>query len=136
MQREEDTLVGYLPKQPSAGKLEYRVILSYQDQEVSLPGTTPVVIRFKGEVPTLVIILHVVVIFLALLFSTRAGLEALDAWMGGMKFIQASEASALNQMSTVFIFVLGVIFLKESVTREKIVALLLAVAGVLLVTLI
>jgi hypothetical protein len=79
MQRPDDSLVGYLPKQPSAGKLEYRVILSYQDQKVSLPETTPVVIRFKGEVPTLVIILHVVVIFLALLFSTRAGLEALNS---------------------------------------------------------
>ena len=78
MQREENALVGYLPKQPSAGKLEYRVILSYQDQQVSLPGETPVVIRYKGEVPLLVIILHVVVIFLALLFSTRAGLEALS----------------------------------------------------------
>lgn len=79
MQWRDDSLVGYLPKQPSAGKLEYRVILSYQDQEVSLPGTTPVVIRFKGEVPTLVIILHVIVIFLALLFSMRAGLEALSS---------------------------------------------------------
>ena len=68
--------------------------------------------------------------------SFFGGYLALIAWMGGMKFIQASEASALNQMSTVFIFVLGVIFLKESITREKIVALLLAVAGVLLVTLI
>lgn len=79
MQRQDGSLIGYLPKQPSAGKLEYRVILSYRAQEASLSGISPVVIRYKGEVPTLVIILHVVVIFLALLFSMRAGLEALSS---------------------------------------------------------
>ena len=78
MQRREETLVGYLPKQPAAGKLEYRVILSNQQEKVSLAGDTPVVIRFKGEVPTFIIILHILVIFLALLFSMRTGLEALS----------------------------------------------------------
>jgi drug/metabolite transporter (DMT)-like permease len=67
--------------------------------------------------------------------SFLGGYLALIVWMGGMKLIQASEASALNQMSTVFIFVLGVIFLKERATKEKIIALLLAVIGVFLVTL-
>lgn len=67
--------------------------------------------------------------------SFFGGYLALVVWMGGMKFIQASEASALNQMSTVFIFVLGVIFLKEGATKEKIIALLLAGLGVFLVTL-
>jgi len=57
------------------------------------------------------------------------------AWMGGMKFTQASVASALNQMHTIFIFALGVIFLKEGVSLKKTIALLIAVVGVLLVTL-
>jgi len=52
-----------------------------------------------------------------------------------MKFTQASVASALNQMHTIFIFVLGVIFLKEGITLRKTIALLIAVIGVLLVTL-
>lgn len=67
--------------------------------------------------------------------SFFGGFLALVVWMGGMKLIQASEASALNQMSTVFIFVLGVIFLKERASKEKITALLLAILGVLLITL-
>jgi uncharacterized membrane protein len=66
--------------------------------------------------------------------SFLGGYLAFTAWMGGMKFTLASTASALNQMSTVFIFVLGVLFLKEAITSRKITALCLAVAGVLLIT--
>ena len=60
---------------------------------------------------------------------------SLLAWMGGMKLIQTSEASALNQLNIIFIFIFGVIFLKESVTLRKVSALMLAALGVLLVTL-
>ena len=75
--RENDTLVTHLPHQPPAGKLEYKVILSHQDKEVSLSGENPVVIRFKGAVPLSVLIPHVLIMFLAMFFSTRTGLEAL-----------------------------------------------------------
>lgn len=60
---------------------------------------------------------------------------SLLAWMGGMKLIQTSEASALNQLNIVFIFILGVIFLKESITLRKTSALILAAVGAMLVTL-
>ena len=56
-------------------------------------------------------------------------------WMGGMKYTQASEASALNQMTAVFIFVFGIIFLKERATLMNVFALMLATFGILLVTL-
>ena len=75
--REKDTLVTHLPHQPPAGKLEYKVILNHQDKEVSLSGENPVVIRFKGAVPISVLIPHVLIMFLAMFFSTRTGLEAL-----------------------------------------------------------
>ncbi len=57
----------------------------------------------------------------------------LITWMGGMKHTLASVAAPLNQLHTIFIFVLGALFLKEKVTRAKLMALLLAVAGALLV---
>ncbi len=76
--RREDSLVASLPKQPPAGKLEYKVILSYQMEETSLSGEKPVIIRFKGPVPSAVLTPHVIIIFLAMLFSTRAGIAALD----------------------------------------------------------
>ena len=78
MLRQGDRLVGYLPKQPPAGKLDYRVVLNDGGRDVSLTGETPVVIRFKGHVPLGVLLAHVIVMFAAMLLSTRAGLAALD----------------------------------------------------------
>lgn len=77
--RKDDLLVGSLPAQPPARKLEYRVILIYREKEISLSGEKPVVIRFKGHVPGALLISHVIFMLAAMLFSTRAGIEALDA---------------------------------------------------------
>jgi len=59
---------------------------------------------------------------------------ALVVWMGGMKYTQASVASALNQTSNVFIFILAAVFLKEPVNYLKIVGILLAFLGVVAVS--
>jgi hypothetical protein len=74
MAREGGELVARLPHQPPAGKLMYRVILQRDDERVTLGGA-PVVIRFKGEVPLPVLIVHVICMFGGMLFSTRAALE-------------------------------------------------------------
>jgi drug/metabolite transporter (DMT)-like permease len=55
-------------------------------------------------------------------------------WMAGMKFTRASVAAPLNQLSTVFIFVLAVIFLREKVTRGKMIAVVLGTLGAFLVS--
>lgn len=78
MTKKEGTLRGTLPKQPPAGKLEYTVILSSGENEMPLTGEKPVVIRFKDPVPAAILIPHVIIIFLAMVFSTRAGIEALN----------------------------------------------------------
>ena len=77
MERQENTLVGALPSQPPAGKLQYKVVLSHQGEETSLTDEKPVIIRFKGAVPLWALIPHIIVMFLAMLFSARAGIEAL-----------------------------------------------------------
>jgi hypothetical protein len=77
MVRKGEALVGTLLKQPPGGKLEYRVLLRKEDKEYSLTGDKPVVIRFKAAVPAAVLIPHILIMFLAMLFSTRAGLAAL-----------------------------------------------------------
>ncbi|MBM3288498.1 MAG: hypothetical protein FJY88_14300 [Candidatus Eisenbacteria bacterium] len=83
MQREGDLLVGRLPHQPPAGKLEYWVELQKGTDRLRLPASGSVVTRFKGAVPLPVLILHVVVIFAAMIWSNRAGLEGIAAVTGG-----------------------------------------------------
>jgi hypothetical protein len=68
-------LKGEMPHQPVAGKLLYRVELQEGEQRVTLPGTDPIVIRFRGETPIWIIVPHVFAMFCAFLFSARAGLE-------------------------------------------------------------
>ena len=99
--RQGDFLKGELPRQPAAGKLEYKVILKDQHKEASLSGDTPAIIRFKGKVPTLITLIHVVTIFAAFLFSIRAGLEAL---------IPKSDPKRLGLWATSFLFAGGMIF--------------------------
>ena len=53
-------------------------------------------------------------------------------WVAGMKYALASVAGILNQMTTVFIFILAAIFLKEKVTTRRIIAVILAFAGAFL----
>jgi len=59
---------------------------------------------------------------------------AMMLWLGGMKLTQASTASALNQTSSLFIFLFAWVFLKEPITAIRTIGLLAAVAGTLLVT--
>lgn len=64
-----------LPHQPPAGKLVYKILLDDSKKEYLLPEKELVIIRFKGEVPVSILIVHIVLIFLSMLLSTRTGLE-------------------------------------------------------------
>ncbi len=59
---------------------------------------------------------------------------ALILWVAGIKYTQASQASALNQTSNIFVFVLAGVFLKERMTKQRVIGIGLAVIGVYLVT--
>jgi hypothetical protein len=76
--REGDRLVGRLPRQPAAGKLMYKVVLTENGESKTLTGDVPAVLRFKDPVPAWVIIPHILVMFTGMLLSTAAGLAALD----------------------------------------------------------
>lgn len=78
MRRDGENLVGMLPHQPPAGKLMYRVVLQRDMERVSVHGE-PVVIRFRGEVPAAVLVIHIFCMFVGMLLSTRAGLEFFQA---------------------------------------------------------
>jgi hypothetical protein len=101
MRREGEKLVGELSVQPPGGKVAYRVHLfrgegaasnespggdwamrpltaeDVPGDAVAVPAAGPVVLRFSGHVPLAIIIPHVLLMFLGMLWSNRAGLEAL-----------------------------------------------------------
>jgi len=66
---------------------------------------------------------------IALPASFTGNYLALLCWVAGMKYTTASRAAILNQMSTIFIFILAAIFLKEKITVNKSIAILLALTG-------
>jgi drug/metabolite transporter (DMT)-like permease len=58
---------------------------------------------------------------------------ALLLWLAGMKFAQASVASALNQTSNIFIFLFAAWLLHEPITRQRTIGIVLGVSGAILV---
>jgi drug/metabolite transporter (DMT)-like permease len=66
----------------------------------------------------------------AALFGTYL---AMIAWIAGMKFIEVHRAALLNQLSTIFIFILAAVVLKEAITKRRVAAVALAAGGAFLV---
>jgi hypothetical protein len=77
LDRAGEDLVAALPHQPPAGKIEYHLELSRREQHFLVPADENIVTRFKGDVPATVLIPHILFMFVGMLVSTRAGLEAL-----------------------------------------------------------
>lgn len=71
--REDNKLIGMLPFQPPAGKLEYYISLIKENEEYV---SEHVIIRFKDSVPSWALIPHVILMFAAMLLSNLAGLFA------------------------------------------------------------
>ena len=94
-----DNIEGSLPSQPAAGKLMYRVFLKYGNENYAL-NIEPTVIRFKGDVPAFILIPHILFMFLAMLFSTRTGLEAL---------IKGKQTFNYAMVTTITLFLGGII---------------------------
>jgi len=92
LRRAGEELVAQLPHQPPGGKLVYTVHLVHTKTRTdagieSIARTSgtlggPTVIRFRGGVPVAVMIPHVLLMFLAMLWSNRAGLGALRGEAG------------------------------------------------------
>lgn len=72
-----NTLEGVLPNQPPAGKLEYYIELLDANSMENILTSEHVIIRYKGDVPSYVLIPHIFLMFFAMLFSNLTGLLAL-----------------------------------------------------------
>ncbi len=96
---QDEFLQAELPMQPPAAKLSYRVLLQSGSEQQVIPGGEPAVIRFKGDVPALVLWPHILTMFLAMLFSTRAGLEF---------FAKEPRLKNLTFLTILFLFIGGI----------------------------
>jgi len=82
-------LAGVLPSQPAAGKLEYFIVLTAPSgSKVEISRLQPVVIRFKGNVPAVIMIPHILIMFFAMLLSNLAGLTAASGHTGQKRYGQ------------------------------------------------
>jgi hypothetical protein len=99
LERQGDELVGRIPHQPPAGKVAYRVYL-YGGTHPAWLTEEPAIIRFKGNVPGAIMIPHIVLMFLAMLFSTRAGFEAL---------FKRPQVARLALWATITLFLGGIV---------------------------
>lgn len=77
LKREGDRLTAFLPNQPPAGKLEYRLDLEKDGAPLQINNGIPVLIRFTGHVPKVILIVHILMMFLAMFFSNATGILAL-----------------------------------------------------------
>ena len=65
--------------------------------------------------------------------SFLGGYLSMIIWLAGMKYTQASTASALNQTSNIFIFIFAALFLKERITLIRFGSISLGLIGAILV---
>ena len=71
-----DSLYAEFMAEPPAGKIEYQVVLSKGDKSITVPDK-PIIIRFKEHVPNIFLIPHILIMFVAMLFSVKAGIDAI-----------------------------------------------------------
>lgn len=76
MVRDGNELVAYIPKQPAAGKVMYDVFLEHNYQRTQL-NADHVIMRFKDFVPAWALVPHIIFMLFAMIFSMRAGFEAI-----------------------------------------------------------
>ena len=73
---EQSGFFAVLPEQPAAGKLQYYFEINDNNGINRYFKDKPVVIRYKGAVPSLYLTPHILLMFVAMLLSTLAGLMA------------------------------------------------------------
>ncbi|MCH8968572.1 MAG: DMT family transporter [Planctomycetes bacterium] len=69
----------------------------------------------------------------ALPASVLGAYVSMILWIAGFKYAQAGKAAVLNQTSSIIAILLAAIFLKEQLTRRKMLAITLSMIGVVIV---
>lgn len=74
---EEKGFYAQVQAQPPAGKIQYYFSITDSKGTKTYMKDNPVVIRFKGAVPSSILTPHILLMFLAMFFSTLAGLMSI-----------------------------------------------------------
>jgi hypothetical protein len=74
---EEQGFFADVPEQPAAGKLQYYFEIQDKSGRSTYFKEEPIVIRYKGAVPSKYLTPHILIMFVAMLLSTLAGLMAI-----------------------------------------------------------
>jgi hypothetical protein len=77
MKRNGDHLEAHIPGQPEAGKVEYTIRIQMNGRHDMLNHGKSIVARFRGKVPAIFLIIHILLMFLGITFALRTGMEAL-----------------------------------------------------------
>lgn len=73
----ETGLFADIPPQPPAGKIEYYFEITDGSGKTTYFENQPIIIRFKGAVPSSILTPHIILMFTAMLLSTLTGMMAL-----------------------------------------------------------
>lgn len=106
--KNENKIIKHTLERSHSGKEDHKVSVKTKSKVVIVKDTTKifipedgsVIIRFKGNVPSSILIPHILFMFLAMLFSTRAGLEYLN---------NEKKFKSLVILTLIFLFVGGFI---------------------------
>ena len=101
LERRGDLLVARIPSQPASGKVIYRISIGKPGSEPVALTSDPVIGRFKNYVPRIPILYpHILLMFIGMLCSTRAGLEAVT---------RGSRTYSIALWSVIPIFIGGIV---------------------------
>ncbi len=76
VRNDDGQLVASLPRLAAGGKTAYQITLVKGNEELALTEN-PIVLRFRDQVPAWAMIPHILLMFIAIFFSIRAGVGAL-----------------------------------------------------------
>lgn len=77
MKFSENKWIATLPHQPAAGKYQYYFKILDGNTPIYYNNDSPIIIRFKGAVPSWVLIIHILFMFSAMLFANTSGFMAI-----------------------------------------------------------
>jgi hypothetical protein len=74
-ERKMQNMVARLPHLEAGEKFEYYIELKYENITFCINSENPIIIRYRDYVPAIIMIPHIILMFLALMFSNLTGLS-------------------------------------------------------------